>query len=120
MLYETDTDRVIGAFFKVYNELGFGFLEKVYENAMAIMLSEIGFHVSRQFPIEVTFHDQPVGKYYADIVINEKIILELKAESALHPMHEAQLINYLKATDYRLGLLFNFGEKPQFKRKVWK
>jgi len=109
---------ILKAFYNVYNTLGYGFLEKVYENAMIIELKKLGLSCDAQYPIEVFYDDYKVGNYYADIVVEEKIILELKAAEAICEEHEFQLINYLKATDIEIGLLLNFGKKPEHKRKV--
>ena|SRR5215813_4138194 len=116
MLEETLTKQIIGVFYKVYNALGYGFLEKVYENAMAIELRKVGLSIECQKQIKVHYDGELIGDYYADIVVNNIVILELKAAESLHPAHEAQLLNYLKATEKEIGLLFNFGEKPQFRR----
>ncbi|MFT5777206.1 MAG: GxxExxY protein [Crocinitomicaceae bacterium] len=113
------TEQIIKAFYKVYNELGFGFLEKVYENALWIELRRLGYDVEKQMPITVYYHEIQVGKYYADLVVNNGVILELKAAKTICYEHECQLINYLKATDMEVGLLLNFGESPQMKRKVY-
>lgn len=108
-----------GAYFSVYNSLGFGFLERVYENAMILELEAVGIVYERQKPIDVYYRGWVVGKYFADILVEGKIVVELKAAETLHPEHERQLINYLKATDLEVGLLLNFGTKPQFIRKVF-
>ena len=113
------TKKIIGVYYKVYNELGFGFLEKVYENAMMIELRRHGFECSRQQRIEVYYLGERVGEYFADIIINNSVILELKATDYLVAEHEAQLINYLKGTNIEVGLLLNFGQKPEFRRKVF-
>jgi GxxExxY protein len=113
------TKQIIGIFYDVYNILGYGFLEKVYENAMAMRLRQAGFKVQQQMPINVLFDGVIVGEYYADLVVNEKIILELKAVKELSNVHEAQLLNYLQATSYEVGLLFNFGPEPKFRRKAY-
>jgi GxxExxY protein len=118
-LLSDKTERIIKCFFKVYNTLGFGFLEKVYQNALLIELRNEGFQCESQYPIKVYYEHKLVGDYYADIIVNECIILELKAAEALCEEHEFQLINYLKATDIEIGLLLNFGKKPEFKRKVF-
>lgn len=118
-LHEELTGEIIRAFYKVYNHLGYGFLEKVYENALFEELTELGFACEKQFPIEVKYNGKPVGSYFADILVEEKVILELKASENLCKEHEYQLINYLKATDVELGLLLNFGKKPEFKRKIF-
>ena len=119
LLHQETTDQIIKAFYKVYNTLGFGFLEKVYENALSAELITRGIQVETQKRLEVYYEDQLVGEYFADIVVEEKIILELKSAESLHPAHEAQLMNYLKATEIEVGLLLNFGVKPEFKRKLF-
>lgn len=113
------TDRIIRAFYVVYNTLGFGFLERVYENAMFIELRNMGFFVERQRSVKVFYQGQEVGNYFADLIVDEKVIIELKASEALCIEHEYQLINYLKATQIEVGLLLNFGRKPEFRRKVF-
>lgn len=113
------TDKVINCFFKVYNTLGYGFLEKVYERALIIELSKIGLKVESQKPIKVHYDKQVIGDYYADIMVNDIVILELKAVEILCEQHELQLINYLKATEIEIGLLLNFGKKPEVKRKIF-
>jgi GxxExxY protein len=117
--YSELTEKIIGSFFQVYNQLGYGFSEKVYENSLALLLKRIGFKVDQQKPIVVYFDDQVVGEYYADLLVNDAVVLELKACKHLLEEHEAQLLNYLKATPIEVGLLLNFGPKPQFMRKVY-
>jgi GxxExxY protein len=113
------TEKIIKAFYRVYNTLGFGFLEKVYENALFIELAQMGLHVRKQEQIKVYYEGQEVGMYFADLIVNNCVIVELKAAEALCEEHEFQLINYLKATDIEVGLLINFGKKPEFKRRVF-
>ncbi|MBU0596673.1 GxxExxY protein [Patescibacteria group bacterium] len=113
------TSQIIRAYYNVYNELGYGFLEKVYENSMVIELRLLGLHGRRQVPIKVYFKESDVGVYYADIIVEDLVIIELKAVEALCEEHELQLLNYLRATDIEYGLLLNFGQKPQIKRKVF-
>lgn len=113
------TELIIKAFYKVYNTLGYGFLEKVYENSMLIELVAMGLSVYKQEPIKVYYEDKQVGEYYADIIVEGCVIVELKAAEGLCEEHEFQLINYLKATEIEVGLLLNFGKKPEFKRKVF-
>ncbi len=113
------TDLIIGAFYTVYNTLGYGFLEKVYENALAIALCKLGLDVVQQAPIHVYYEGHVVGEYFADLLVAGAVIVELKAGRALAAEHEAQLLNYLKATPYEVGLLFNFGAKPEMKRKAY-
>ena len=113
------TRKIIGVFYDVYNVLGYGFLEKVYENSMALRLRSTGLSVSQQAPIRVYFDGEIVGDYYADLVVDNQVIVELKAAAALETAHEAQLLNYLKATRYEVGLLLNFGPKAQVVRKIY-
>jgi len=114
------TDKILHAFFKVvYAELGYGFLEKVYQNSMAIALRSMGLNVQEQVRIAVHFQGQIVGEYFADLVVEDKVIIELKAASRLLVDHEAQLLNYLRATPYEVGLVLNFGPKPDFRRKIF-
>ncbi len=110
---------IVGVFYSVYNELGYGFLEAVYEEALAIGLTEAGFKVARQVPTPIWFRGRTIGEYKADLVVNDVVLLELKAAKALDASHEAQILNYLRATDIEVGLLMNFGPKPQFKRFVF-
>ncbi|MGB5288930.1 MAG: GxxExxY protein [Ignavibacteriaceae bacterium] len=119
MLHGNITELIIKAFYKVYNTLGYGFLEKVYENAMRIELSNIGLNVIQQKNIKVYYEADQVGDYFADLLVNDLIIVELKAAENICEEHEAQLLNYLKATDIEVGLLLNFGKEPQFKRKYF-
>lgn len=119
VVHEAITRMIIGAFYEVYNTLGYGFLEKVYENALYIELSRIGLKCEQQKEIRVHYKNQIAGLYYADILVEDMIILELKTAEELHQKHELQLINYLKATNKEIGLLLNFGPKPTFQRKVY-
>ena len=113
------TKRIIKSFYSVYNKLGFGFLEKVYENAMMIELMSDGLYCEKQKPIKVYYKEKIVGDYYVDILVENKIIIELKASEGIVEEHELQLINYLKATDLEIGLLLNFGKQAQFNRKIF-
>lgn len=113
------TRQIIGAFFKVYNALGYGFSEKVYQNALALELQKLGVQVKLQQPLKVYYEGIEVGEYFADIIVNDVVILELKAVQRLLPEHEAQLLNYLKATNIEVGLLLNFGPKAETKRKTY-
>ena len=113
------TGKIIGAFFKVHNTLGYGFSEKVYENALALELQKLGLKVEPQKKILVYYDGQMVGEYFADIVVNGVVIVELKAVRQILERHEAQLLNYLKATRVEVGLLLNFGPKAEHKRKVY-
>lgn len=119
MLHEEITSQIIKAFYKVNNTLGFGFLEKVYENSMKLELQNAGLKVEQQKNIRVSYNGVEVGDYYADLLINECVIVELKVAECLCEEHEAQLLNYLKATNVEVGLLMNFGKKAEFKRKIF-
>ena len=119
MIQRELTDKILKAFYRVYNTLGYGFLEKVYENAMLLELRSMGLRCERQRPIEVFYKEHQVGKYFADLIVEDCVIIELKAAEGIVEEHEFQLINYLKATEIEVGLLLNFGKKPQFKRKVF-
>ncbi len=118
-LHTEVTEKIIKAFYKVYNTLGYGFLEKVYERAMLIELRKMEMKCSNQLKIEVFYEGENVGDYFADINVEEKIIIELKSVDTLIEDHEQQLVNYLKATTYEVGLLLNFGPKPQVKKRVF-
>ncbi|GAB4457563.1 MAG: GxxExxY protein [Anaerolineae bacterium] len=113
------TKAIIGAFYDVYNALGYGFLEKVYENALVYELRKRGFEVRQQQPIKVIYDGVEVGEYFADLLVNQQVIVELKATKSISPEHEAQLVNYLKATNIDVGLVLNFGPKPQVRRKIF-
>ena len=113
------TEQIISAFYTVYNKLGYGFLEKVYENSLAIELKKRGVGVQQQFPIEVYYEGERVGNYFADLFVDQRVIMELKAADGLVDENFAQLLNYLKATEIDVGLILNFGPKPEFKRKVY-
>ena len=113
------TEKIINIFYRVYNKLGYGFLEKVYENAMMIELKKEGILAIAQAPIRVLYDNEIIGEYYADILVDDKVIVEIKAARQLAEEHEAQLLNYLKATNIEVGLLLNFGVKPEIKRKAF-
>jgi len=113
------TERIIGAAYTVYNALGRGFLEKVYENALAVQMRGDGLRVVQQHPIRVTYAGQVVGEYVADLLVDGKVIVEVKACSGLDGAAEAQLINYLKATGIKVGLLINFGPEIEVRRRVF-
>lgn len=119
LLHKDITDKIIKAFYKVYNELGFGFLEKVYEKSLFLELTAMGLFCEKQKPITVYYNGQIVGEYFADILVNNCVIIELKAIETLIEEHELQLINYLKATEIEVGLLLNFGKNPDIKRKIF-
>ncbi|MFN2482480.1 MAG: GxxExxY protein [Pyrinomonadaceae bacterium] len=113
------TEKIFKVFFEVYNELGHGFLESVYEKALSLALNSAGLAVRRQMQIPVWFRGQKVGDFIGDVLVNESVLLELKAVRALDSSHEAQLLNYLRATDVEVGMLLNFGLKPEFKRMAF-
>lgn len=119
MLHEEITDLIIKSFYKVYNTHGYGFLERVYENSMALELKNHGLKCEAQKGISVFYDGVIVGNYFADIIVENKVIIELKAAEALREEHEAQLINYLRATNIEVGLLMNFGKEAEFVRKIF-
>jgi GxxExxY protein len=117
LLYEEISGKILEACFEVINELGAGFLESVYQNALTIALKQNNVHFETQYPISVAFRGENIGQFYADFFVEGKIIVEIKAVSALLPEHQAQLINYLKATGIEIGLLVNFGKpKLEYRR----
>jgi GxxExxY protein len=118
MFHAKLTDKIISSFFKVYNTLGYGFLEKVYENALVIELKRAELNVLQQQNIKVYYENQVVRNYFADIIADQ-VILEIKSAEGLREENKAQLINYLKATDKEVGLLLNFGRTPEFKRVIF-
>ncbi len=113
------TETIIGVFYEVYNELGHGFLESVYERAFDLALTAKGLDVLRQIDVPVWFRGKKVGDFVADVLVNKCVLIELKAARTLDSAHEAQLLNYLRATEIEVGLLFNFGIKPEFRRLVF-
>jgi GxxExxY protein len=113
------TGRILGAFFQLHKEMGYGFSEKVYQAALALLLEEFGIRVQQQVPLRVYFHGKVVGEYIADMLINDVVLLELKAIEKLTSAHDAQLLNYLKATEIEVGLLLNFGPQAEFHRKIY-
>jgi len=118
-LHQRLTEQIIKCFYEVYNQLGYGFLEKVYEHSMLIELEKNGLYAQSQVPVKVHYKGKLVGDYFADIIVNDLIIVELKAAEAVAEEHELQLINYLKATEMEVGLLLNFGKKPEVRRKIF-
>ena len=119
LLHKELTDRILQVFYDVYNELGYGFLEKVYQNSLYLELISRGFKVSAQKQIKVYYKGVEVGEYYADMLVNDLVILELKAADYIVQDFEWQLINYLRGTEIEVGLVLNFGIKPDFRRKVF-
>ena len=113
------TGKILGAFFQLHKELGFGFSEKVYESALEVLLSELGMIVERQKEICVYYHGKVIGQYKADIIVNGVVLLEIKFVEKLIDAHDAQLHNYLKATELEAGLLLNFGRQAEFHRKIY-
>ena len=118
-LHQELTEKIIRAYYNVYNKLGYGFLEKIYENALAIEMKNMGLNFSQQVPISVNYDGVEIGNYFADILVENKVILELKAQERFLKEHEAQILNYLKATQIEVGLLLNFGPNPQVSRKIF-
>ena len=119
ILHKELTDEIIDAFFEVYDVQGHGYLERVYQNSLYLELIERGHKVEAQKEIKVYYKGREVGVYFADLVINDLVILELKAAETLTDAHEAQLVNYLRGTDYEVGYVLNFGPKPEFSRKIF-
>ena len=117
--HEALTEKIIKSFFKVYNKLGYGFLEKVYENALAYELRQQNLDVTQQVPITVFYDDVEVGRYVADMIVNDLVILEIKSAEKIIKAHQAQLLNYLRSTNVEVGLVLNFGPKPEISRKVY-
>ena len=113
------TDEIIGAFYSVYNELGHGFLESTYASSLMVAFEESGLSAEREVPVPVFFHGRKVGQYYADLIVGDIVLVELKAARTLESAHEAQLLHYLRATQIEVGLLLNFGERPQFRRLLF-
>jgi len=118
LLYADVTEQIIKSYYHVYNTLGYGFLEKVYENALAATVRKRGFDVVQQMPVKVFFEGVLVGEYLADLVVNGCVIIDVKAADDIHAAHEAQIVNYLKATPIEVGLLLNFGQEAQFRRRL--
>ncbi len=119
LLHEELTNAIIKTFYEVYNELGYGFLEKVYQNSLYLELKNKGYKVEAQKIILVYYKGTEVGEYYADLMVEDTIILELKAADYIVKDFENQILNYLRGTDCEVGLLLNFGKKPEFKRKIF-
>ncbi|MDH4403524.1 MAG: GxxExxY protein [Flavobacterium sp.] len=119
LLHKSITDKILKVYYEVYNDLGYGFLEKVYQNAMYFELKSLGYKVEAQKQIKVYYKKQLVGEYYSDLLVEDKVIVELKATELLMNAHVAQIINYLKGTPIEVGLLLNFGEQPEFKRFIY-
>ena len=117
--HEELTKKIIGIFYRVYDELGFGFLERVYENALAVEFRHEGLSFGQQVPIEVCYRDEVVGKYFADFIVEGKVVVEIKADKFLGDDGEKQLLNYLRSTGKEVGLLLGFCKEADFKRKVW-
>jgi GxxExxY protein len=113
------TQQILRVFFRVYNEMGYGFLESVYEECMAIALREAGLGVQRQVSLPVWFRGYRVGDFRADLLIGGAVIVELKSVRVLEPSHEAQVLQYLRSTEIEVGLLLNFGSHPQFRRLIF-
>ena len=119
MKYQELTENIIKAAYTVHNTLGYGFLEKVYRNALVIELAKRGIKADSEKPIKVFYEGQIVGDYLCDLIVDDKVILELKAVRELNDIHEVQLVNYLKATGVEVGLLINFGPSVKIKRRVF-
>ncbi|HCE41934.1 MAG TPA: GxxExxY protein [Lentisphaeria bacterium] len=118
-LFKETTEKIIKCFYKVFDELGSGFLESIYERALLIELKACGLNAESQVPLKVKYKGAVIGEFKADIVVDNKVIIEIKAVSSIANEHEAQLINYLRATGIRIGLLVNFGDKIEFLRRIY-
>ena len=113
------TDKILAVFYEVYNELGYGFIESVYHRSLELALRSVGLNVCSKVAVPVWFRGTQVGRFEADILVENCVLLELKAARMLDSSHRAQLLNYLRATEIEVGLLLNFGEKPEFKRIIF-
>ena len=111
--------KIIASAYAVHKELGYGFVERVYKNALAIELQGMSIKCNAEVPLKVLYHEKTVGDYYADMIVDDKIVVEVKAVSDLEPIHEVQLVNYLKATGLHIGLLINFGQSVKVKRRIF-
>jgi GxxExxY protein len=116
LLHRDLTDATLRAFFDVHSELGYGFLEAVYANAMAVLLRQAGFRVEREVPYEIFFHGERIGMYRADLVVESQVIVEVKTSEIINPIYTTLVANYLRAAKLQIGLLLNFGHKAQFRR----
>jgi GxxExxY protein len=119
LIHEDITKQIIDVFYQVYKELGHGFLEKVYQTAMMMALSQAGLTVAQRVPFDVWFRGCPIGDFWADLVVNGVVLVEIKSASALHPRDEAQTLNYLRASSIEVALLMNFGPKPEYRRRIF-
>jgi len=119
LLHGDLTRTIIGAFFEVYNELGYGFVEAVYQHALLIVLNERGLHTELERRVTVEFRGATIGEYRPDLIVENKVIVECKVAAKVLPAHETQLLNYLKATGINIGLIFNFGSQPTFRRMLF-
>ncbi len=119
LLHGALTQDIIGACYEVYNELGWGFAEMVYAEALGVVLDTRGVPFTREHVLQVHFRRRVIGVFRADLVVDQRVIVELKACSRIQPSHEAQLINYLRGSGLQVGLLFNFGQKPEVRRLIW-
>ncbi|MBA4071047.1 MAG: GxxExxY protein [Gemmatimonas sp.] len=118
MLEAVTTRKIIGAFYHVYNQLGYGFAESVYQRALARVLERTGSQVSREWLVRVVFEDEVVGEFRLDLVVEARVVVEIKAVEHFHPAHESQLLNYLRASGLEVGLLLNFGPRAAYRRLV--
>ena len=119
ILHKEITDKIIDAFYEVYDHMGYGYLEKVYQNALYLELKAKGLKVETHKEIKVYYKGKEVGSFFADMIVNEVVILELKAAEAMVPAHQAQLLNYLRGTEIEVGYVLNFGSNPEFSRKIF-
>jgi GxxExxY protein len=118
LLQESTTRRIVGSFYDVYNRLGFGFLESVYANALELELNEHGLLVRREMPVRVHYRGRPVGEFRADMVVEDVVLVEIKASRVLDPHAREQTLNYLRGTALEVGLILHFGTRPRFERVI--
>ena len=119
ILHETITEKIIGVFYDVHNELGYGFLESVCQAAVVMALTQAGLSVEQNVPFQVWFRGVSIGTFIADLIVEGKVLVEIKSASLLHPWNEAQLLNYLRVSSIEVGLLMNFGPKPEYRRRIF-
>jgi GxxExxY protein len=118
MLHEEITERIIGVFYEVYNELGYGFLERICQTAMVMALTQSGLSVVQKAPFQVWFRGVPIGEFVPDLIVERRVLVELKSASMMHPWDDAQVLNYLRVSSLEVALLMNFGPKPEYRRRI--
>ena len=119
ILHEKITEKIVGVFYDVYNELGYGFLESVCQTAMVMALRQAGLSVEQNVPFQVWFRGESIGSFVADMIVDGEVLVEIKSTSSLHQWNEAQILNYLRVSSIEVGLLMNFGPKPEYRRRIF-